>query len=313
MSSDDTVRSVGALALGTRVRFPHAPHTPPPPARAGGERRYGHEEMSELPLEMRLQLGAASRLHHARHGGIRLPHVDWSRHHLQVLLLDSGHGIKSRLAEAVFDSIARWNGFGRAVVPTSAGLIGEGAALTLGWSDWRAAALLPALAESGLDRRVLLGAALSYTDADSLEGDLSSFDVVVPVDEDTAEALGRLIRSRWPVNTAQREWAEGKVVPLQGFSNYCHRDFILRGGGSGILLPKMRRVVSAAPGGGEGGDLFYDLAVCDPGVADRDPLSGEAQAEAWNVFFARTVICVAGLVLALLDLYPADLEEQHFM
>ena len=57
--------------------------------------RFRHEDMSALPLLMRQQLGAASRLHSAMHAGLRLPTLDWGRFHLQLLFVDTTHGVKA--------------------------------------------------------------------------------------------------------------------------------------------------------------------------------------------------------------------------
>jgi hypothetical protein len=50
-----------------------------------------------------------------------LPSVDWRRHHLQVLFVDaSPGGARAKLAAALFERVAEWNGYGRALAATAA-------------------------------------------------------------------------------------------------------------------------------------------------------------------------------------------------
>ncbi|KAL6759752.1 hypothetical protein V8C86DRAFT_2568453 [Haematococcus lacustris] len=54
--------------------------------------------------------------------GFSNPTIDWSRFHLQLLFVDRSDTVRARIASGVFDRIAEWNGFGRALYSWSAGL-----------------------------------------------------------------------------------------------------------------------------------------------------------------------------------------------
>lgn len=279
--------------------------------------------MSALPLLMRQQLGAASRLHSAMHAGLRLPTLDWGRFHLQLLFVDTTHGVKLRLAEGVFDAVTTWNGCAKALYPASAGVVplgatrgvaadAEGPAVPLqaGWSTWRLGSLLPEVHALGLDSR-LFAAPFRDLDAACLEGELAFFDLVVAVDAEAERAVDALIEEVFGSEPKSKAWSRRKVVRLEDFLTYLPREFALKAGASGVLGPRLRKLLETTA---EDGRTLYEVATSGTAgtgdVGSAEP--GGTPWDDWSLMVARTTLCVAGLQQCLMDLYPADLEEQHY-
>ncbi|DBA98368.1 TPA: hypothetical protein ACH3X3_012383 [Trebouxia sp. C0006] len=51
-----------------------------------------------------------------------LPQIDWTRYHLQVLFVDRSDTVRARVATGLFERIAEWNGYGRALYPWACGV-----------------------------------------------------------------------------------------------------------------------------------------------------------------------------------------------
>eukprot|EP00884_Botryococcus_braunii_P020712 jgi/Botrbrau1/7324/Bobra.247_3s0019.1 len=51
-----------------------------------------------------------------------LPQVDWRRYNLQVLFVDRTDTVRARVAAGLFERVAEWNGYGRALYPSTCGV-----------------------------------------------------------------------------------------------------------------------------------------------------------------------------------------------
>lgn len=160
-----------------------------------------------------------------------------------------------RLAEGVFDAVTTWNGCAKALYPASAGVVplgatrgvaadAEGPAVPLqaGWSTWRLGSLLPEVHALGLDSR-LFAAPFRDLDAACLEGELAFFDLVVAVDAEAERAVDALIEEVFGSEPKSKAWSRRKVVRLEDFLTYLPREFALKAGASGVLGPRLRKLL----------------------------------------------------------------------
>ncbi|KAG1675266.1 hypothetical protein FOA52_016297 [Chlamydomonas sp. UWO 241] len=138
------------------------------------------------------------------------PSVDWSRYNLQLLFVDRTGVVRSRFAAGIFERIAEWNGWSRAIIPASAGLhshapprgpsggagsgaeeAGSSAGGRVGGGDGgppslgKMAAVFSAGHALGLVTRLLARPAEAF----DWENDLEYYDLVLVLDTDTYDEL----------------------------------------------------------------------------------------------------------------------------
>jgi hypothetical protein len=136
-----------------------------------------------------------------------LPPIDWRRHHLQILFVDaSPGGARAKLAAALFERVAEWNGYGRALAATAAvvarpgGAENDADAGATTTTTATAAAALPLATAAALMRQASL---LNLPPRDfaraaevlDLPGDLDMHDVIVAVDEEARDAVLRAVEA----------------------------------------------------------------------------------------------------------------------
>ncbi|KAF6257499.1 hypothetical protein COO60DRAFT_1222385 [Scenedesmus sp. NREL 46B-D3] len=81
----------------------------------------------------------------------KLAHVDWSRYHLQVLFIDRHDQLRARLAAGLFEKVAEWNGYGRALYPWSCGTHVDGSVSGRTSHMWLASSLMSQATVLGIE------------------------------------------------------------------------------------------------------------------------------------------------------------------
>ncbi|KAK3240279.1 hypothetical protein CYMTET_49874 [Cymbomonas tetramitiformis] len=235
---------------------------------------------------------AQLRLHRKRQGnrwieGLlwsqELPHVDWTRYHLQVIFVDDEHLTQARLAEGLLESIAEWNGFGRAIYPHSCGVHGhEGEHLDLA----SFAAMIGEAKRIGISAEVFKPAQARLT-----REDLDYYDFIIALNADLCADILRCVEED------EKEYYERKVFPLASFKSCCTDEVLLREGGTALLKRCLRETMEPE-------------LVQARNQNDIPSLGTSASLDEWQLMVNCILISTAGLFTYLVEAYPEDLEQQ---
>lgn len=224
-------------------------------------------------------LAAAAVQHRGKSAG--LPKVDWTRYHLQVLFVDNTDTVRARVAAGLFERIAEWNGFGRALYPWSCGL---NAAKSKPADLSTTASLFSQASFLGIRAKLFAAPPEQLT----LQ-DLDRHDVIAALDAGIKDGILRMVQPEW------HAYYDAKVCVLDQFSGYMGED-ILKKGGSALLESELSEIIRPA---------------VSEGSARPDVLrpSLHKGAEEWNPMVQAIIISCAGLVQYLIDAYPPDLPH----
>lgn len=221
----------------------------------------------------------------------KLADVDWSRYHLQVLFIDRHDQLRARLAAGLFEKVAEWNGYGRALYPWTCGTHVDDSAAGRTAHMWLSTSLVSQAAVLGIEPKVFTRRPESFE-----LRDLDCYDVIVAVDSATREAVLEQVEPQGqqyyrervnllsdyaqpqPLTDAEVQRTGGLALLPRRMSQQLQQD-----------LPQLRRVVD----------------VCRPSLTDGSP-RGVA---AWNQTVLAVMLGCAGLVRYLIDAYPPDLPE----
>jgi protein-tyrosine-phosphatase len=216
-----------------------------------------------------------------------LPTVDWRRYHLQVLFIDNTDIVRARVAAGLFESIAEWNGYGRAMCPWTAGIAARDGSTTPLSTQ---ASLIKQAYSLGLAPRIFTRAAEQFE-----AEDLDRYDVLVAMDPAVyARVEQHMAQYALPGDEA---YYSCKLALLTDFAAYPG-DAILQRGGNALLPSKIARV------------LVPELASILGIKHIRSPdLTSEAGLDEWNSMCLLLMLACAGLVKYLIDVYPDDLPE----
>ncbi|KAF8073130.1 LONRF3 [Scenedesmus sp. PABB004] len=300
---DAAAAGSGALGASAAGSGPHAASAagsgPPTASAAGSGPPAAPAAGSDAPAapSMRFTLGppgseelppAPAR---ANSAGRPLPSVDWSRYHLQVIFVDRADQLRARLAAGFFESVAEWNGYGRALYPWTCGTHVDGSPAGRAAALAACAGLMAQAAALGIAPKVFARSPEAFE-----LRDLDAYDVVVALDAATRhEVLSR-------VDPAHAAYYAERVYLLSDFAQPAPLADaeVLRKGGL-ALLPRAMSATLAA----ELGALRAETDVTRPSLSD----GSAAGVAAWNRAVLVTMLGAAGLVRYLIDAYPDDLPE----
>ncbi|KAK9817141.1 hypothetical protein WJX72_010178 [[Myrmecia] bisecta] len=213
-----------------------------------------------------------------------LPAVDWTRYHLQLLFVDRTDTVRARIAVGLFDKLAEWNGYGRALYATPCGVDPSSSSGSDGIST--TVALMRRAETLGLSPKLFAKAKDSF-----VREDLDRFDLLIAVDTSVRDDI---LASAGPAAEDCAYYAP-RVALLTDFAAYCGDD-ILRTGGTAVLDPDF-------------GGMTPLLADAARQVRDiHSPLLSEGDKE-WAPMINTMVVSCAGLVQYLIDAYPPDLQH----
>lgn len=221
-----------------------------------------------------------------------LPGVDWTRYHLQVLFIDSTDTLRARMAAGLFERVAEWNGYGRAMYPWTCGLsAADPAAPPTLQSLTTRAALMHQAYLLGIPPKVFARPAEQFETAD-----LDRYDVVIALDSPTRDSILQQVDPHY------KEYYGERVRLLMDYTDPACLDdqTVLRRGGTALLPRGMSQQLQPF--------LQQLRAVTD---IQRPQLSEatDAAVQAWNVFVLSCMLGCAGLVKYLIDQYPPDLPH----
>lgn len=214
------------------------------------------------------------------HEAASLPAVDWTRYHLQILFVDWTDTVRARVATGLFERIAEWNGYGRALYPWACGVQASEHSDDVSTT----VALMTQATFLGIRTKLFAAPGEQLTPED-----LDRYDVIVALDSRVQAAVMQLGGSAW------QEYYSRKVCKLSDFSDYTGED-ILAKGGSALLEPKLSMYIQQ--------DLEAARSVID--IARPSLHKG---AEEWNPMVKAMIVDCAGLVKYLADQYPSDLPH----
>ncbi|BDA42924.1 hypothetical protein COCOBI_03-8170 [Coccomyxa sp. Obi] len=210
-----------------------------------------------------------------------LPKADWQRYHLQILFVDRSDTVRARVATGLFERVAEWNGYGRALYPSAAGVDAEGGAPDFGTT----ASLLAMAGMLGIRSKIFAAERERF-----VYEDFDRNDIIVAMDEGILEDVLKVAGG-----PSDQAWYAPRCTTLTAFSRYCG-GAIMRGGGSGVLEPELRSIIAPVLGRALGAN----------GIARPDLSHGPSE---WNRMVEDIVVACAGLVQYLADAYPPDLPE----
>jgi len=218
-----------------------------------------------------------------------LPHVDWTRYHVQILFVDDDHSttsdFRARLAHGLLTSIAEWNGYGRSLVVDSCGLHAlEGWPLQLP----QASTLFVEGHRLALEPYILKAPCASFSVAM-----LDCYDLVVAMDETLVQQLLEEVD--------HDEYYAGKVISLAHFAPYCDRAALTAHGGTALLARKLREAVEPA--------LMVTPEELQGTSSIARTASSASQTE-WRAMVGHLLLSCCGLASYLMDACPDDLDEQ---
>lgn len=263
---------------------PAGPHAP---ARAGAGARQRRRCSAARAFDERVGAGSAPSSTHS------LPDVDWSRYHLQVLFIDSNDVLRGRLAAALFERVAEWNGYGRILLPWTCGVdADQGATADLSTQ----AALMFKARQLGLRPKAFARPTERFE-----APDLDRHDVLIALDTPTKEAVLRLVDPRY------RDYYDASVRLLSEYAapGLAQDSALLRRGGLALLPRDYASALAAPPR-----PLPELRALVD---VPRPDLSDPEAAAAWDELVAELMVCVAGLARYLIDSYPPDLPPAPWL
>lgn len=211
---------------------------------------------------------------------VGLPTVDWTRYHLQVLFVDRTDTVRARVAAGLFERIAEWNGFGRALYPWACGVeVTHSKPRDLSTT----ASLFSQAQFLGIRAKLFAAPAEQLI----LE-DLDRYDVIVALDQGVRANIIKKTSPEW------HSYYADKIYILDQFSQCCGSD-ILKTGGSALLERELSAIVQPV--------MQKDVKIPDvlrPDLLQKGP-------EKWNTMVQAMIISCAGLVQYLIDVYPEDM------
>lgn len=210
-----------------------------------------------------------------------LPQVDWTRYHLQVLFVDRTDTVRARVATGLFERIAEWNGYGRALYPWACGV---NAAQSEPADFSTTVALFSQATFLGIRAKLFAAPAEQLT-----LDDLDRYDVIVALGSDIKQDMLKLVQPEW------HGYYDAKVCILDQFSHYLGEE-ILRTGGSAILETELSSIIRP---------ILQESRA----IPDLLRPSLDKGAEEWNPMVQAMIISCAGLVQYLIDAYPPDLPH----
>lgn len=211
--------------------------------------------------------------------------MDWRRYHLNLLFVDSSDTVRARVAAGLFERICEWNGYGRILLASTAGVDAcEGQPPDVSTTM----ALLAQAGRLGI-RPKLFTSLPERFEAD----DFYRYDAIVAMDEEVRQRLLEYVHAE---NANDTDWYTQRVCSLGAFSFYCEADQLTKKGGTALLQRELGRVLlPTLPAARAAGNIRRpDLA---------------AGAEEWNAFVAAVLVATAGLFQYVADEYPSDLPE----
>eukprot|EP00882_Tetradesmus_deserticola_P004415 GHRQ01004659.1.p1 GENE.GHRQ01004659.1~~GHRQ01004659.1.p1 ORF type:complete len:300 (+),score=98.09 GHRQ01004659.1:135-1034(+) len=229
---------------------------------------------------------------HAQQGcHTKLADVDWSRYHLQVLFIDRHDQLRARLAAGLFEKVAEWNGYGRALYPWTCGTHVDDSVAGRTAHMWLSSSLIGQAAVLGIEPKVFMRSPEAFE-----LRDLDCYDVVIALDSATREELLA------QVDPQCQQYYRDQINLL---SDYAQQQLLTdaevqRTGGLALLPRGMSRQLQQHLG-----LLRGVVDVARPSLADGSP-QGVA---AWNWTVLVVMLGCAGLVRYLIDAYPSDLPE----
>lgn len=210
-----------------------------------------------------------------------LPQIDWTRYHLQVLFVDRSDTVRARVATGLFERIAEWNGYGRALYPWACGV---SACQTQPVDFSTTASLFSQATFLGIRAKLFAAPAEQLT----LE-DLDRYDVVCALGSDIKHDIISMVQPEW------HGYYDAKVCTLDQFSDYVGDD-ILRTGGTAILESELSNIIRP---------VLQD----SKDIPELLRPSLHKGADEWNSMIQAMIISCAGLVQYLIDAYPPDLPH----
>jgi len=223
-----------------------------------------------------------------------LPHVDWTRYHLQVLFIDQSDTLRARLASGLFDRIAEWNGYGRALYAWTCGLHAEEPTTSSSSSLDRLstqAGLMHKAWMLGIPPKVFARPVEQFELAD-----LDRYDVVVAMDSSVRQQILEA------VDPAYTDYYEEKVRLLTEYASPAALadDTVLRLGGTALLPRAMSQQLQPLLE-----QLRQVVDIQRPELAD----ASEAAVVNWNSMVHSIMLGCAGLVHYLITAYPPDMPH----
>lgn len=221
----------------------------------------------------------------ARPRSTALPYVDWRRYHLNLLFVDSSDTVRARVAAGLFERISEWNGYGRVLLASTAGVH------AIDGQPPDASTTMALLAQAG---RLGIRPKLFTSLPERFEADdFYRYDTIVALDEDVRQ---RLLEIAHTENATDAEWYTQRVCSLGAFSFYCGADQLTKKGGTALLQRELGRVLlPTLPAARAAGDIRRPDLMAGP--------------EDWNAFIAAVLVATAGLFQYVADEYPSDLPE----
>lgn len=213
-----------------------------------------------------------------------LPSVDWTRYHLQVLFIDKHDTVRARVAAGLFELIAEWNGYGRALYPVTCGVAarqGERASLSTQAGLMHQAYLL------GMPPKAFTKACEAFEVAD-----LDRHDVVLALDTNIRDHILSMVDPKW------LSYYEEKICLLSDYASYTGAA-MYETGGLALLPRRMSFLLQSSP-------LEYRQVVDIASPCLYNPQTGQEQ---WNTMVTSVMLGCAGLVKYLIDACPPDLPE----
>jgi len=254
----------------------------------------------------------------SQQAALGLPPIDWRRQNLQVLFVDRTGLVRARLAAALLEAMADWDGLGRAVAPSAAGLaVGPSPPPSLAST----ASLLTQAGRLGLRARIFTAPPTPFEPAD-----LDAADLIIGVDAaSTAGVLEAALAGAADPKAALAEYGP-RIACLPAFAA-CRGPRPLFRSGSDVLPPALAslaawppptcvgveaRAAAAAAAGPPrlstaGPFTTADARAC--AVAGGFPRAalGGGQAD-WDAMTWHAVRGVAGLAQYLGDAMPPDMR-----
>jgi len=222
------------------------------------------------------------------------PSVDWSRFNLQLLFVDRTDTVRARVAAGLFERIAEWNGWSRAMLPWTCGLHvqqagpeGEEETEGPGGGLSKVAALMSSASQLGLPPRQLARRAEQF-DLD----DLDRYDLVLVLDHEIRDEILSKVPGEY------LEYYEEKICLLTSFSHYESEATMLARGGLALLPMQLSWLLRQ---GLEASRKVVDIPSPN--------FSSETAPEEWLSMVRVMILSCGGLCKYLMDAFPENMPH----